>query len=99
MSEVEQMVRRMVFNVLIENKDDHAKNFAFQYVDNRWKLSPAFDILPSSGFNWNHTTTVNGSGKPTKNDMCKVATNIGFSVSDFERIYEEILEVIKTNIQ
>jgi len=95
MSEVEQLVRRMIFNVLIENKDDHAKNFAFQYVDNRWKLSPAFDILPSSGFNWNHTTTVNGNGKPTKNDMCKVATNIGFSVSDFEKIYEQILEIIK----
>ncbi|MCL2412728.1 MAG: type II toxin-antitoxin system HipA family toxin [Bacteroidales bacterium] len=95
MSEVEQLIRRMIFNVLIENKDDHAKNFAFQYIENRWKLSPAYDILPSSGFNWNHTTTINGKGKPTKEDMCHVATKIGFSMSDFEEIYGQVLGVIK----
>jgi serine/threonine-protein kinase HipA len=97
MSEVEQLLRRMIFNVLIENKDDHAKNFAFQYVDNRWKLSPAYDLLPSSGFNWNHTTTVNGNGKPTKEDLSKVATNTGFSSSGFKKIYEEISTVVSQN--
>ena len=40
----------MCFNVLIENKDDHAKNFAFIYEDG-WRLSPAYDLLPSIGFN------------------------------------------------
>ncbi len=44
----EQLFRRMVFNILIDNTDDHEKNHAL-LVDGaqRYRLSPAFDILPS----------------------------------------------------
>ena len=42
----EQLFRRMVFNVMLENTDDHAKNHAFLWQANRWCLSPAFDMLP-----------------------------------------------------
>lgn len=41
-----EIFRRMVFNVLIENTDDHEKNHAFLFKDGAWKLSPAYDILP-----------------------------------------------------
>jgi serine/threonine-protein kinase HipA len=39
--------KQMVFNVAIKNRDDHAKNFSFQLIDGEWKLSPAYDLLPS----------------------------------------------------
>lgn len=97
MTEVEQLIKRMIFNVLIENKDDHAKNFAFQYIHHCWKLSPAFDILPNNGFNGNHTTTVNGKGNPDKEDLRKVATNVGFSGVAFEKIYKDIFETINSS--
>jgi len=85
----------MVFNVLIGNKDDHAKNFSFIYRDNHWKLSPAYDLLPSSGFNNNHTTTVNGKGKPGINDCIEVAKLIAFPVKTAEKIIDQVQTGIK----
>lgn len=76
--EADKMFRLTVFNVLIGNKDDHAKNFSFIYRDDRWQLSPAYDLLPSGGFNGNHTTTVNGQGKPTLKDCLEVAKLVSF---------------------
>jgi serine/threonine-protein kinase HipA len=43
-----QLFRRMVFNILIDNTDDHEKNHALlRQADGAWRLSPAFDIVPS----------------------------------------------------
>ena len=52
------------FNVLISNRDDYVKNLFFQWGKGSWKLSPAYDLLPSNGFNGYHTTTINGKGEP-----------------------------------
>ncbi len=41
-----EIFRRMVFNILIENTDDHEKNHAFMFKDGYWEIAPAFDILP-----------------------------------------------------
>jgi serine/threonine-protein kinase HipA len=44
----EQVFRRMVFNILIDNTDDHEKNHVLLVdADQRYRLSPAFDVLPS----------------------------------------------------
>ena len=44
-ADAEQMYRRMVFNVLARNCDDHTKNFAFRLKkDGNWELAPAYDI-------------------------------------------------------
>ena len=80
MTQIEQMYRRMVFNVMIGNRDDHAKNFSFQMDETgRWTLTPAYDLLPSPGFNGFHTTTVNGSGDPGDNDLIDVGARAGLS--------------------
>jgi serine/threonine-protein kinase HipA len=95
-AEVEKMFRQMVFNVLIGNKDDHSKNFSFVYQNNSWKLSPAYDLLPSFGFNNNHTTTINGKGKPTIEDCFEVAKLTGFPLKAATRIIEEVRENLQT---
>jgi len=82
----------MVFNILISNRDDHAKNFSFQWVDGTWKLSPAYDLLPSSGFNGYHTTTINGKGEPTLADIIAVAMEIGLPKQHVSQIIEELTE-------
>lgn len=41
-----ELFRRMVFNIFIENTDDHNKNHAFLHQNGKWKLSPAYDVLP-----------------------------------------------------
>lgn len=93
MEQVIQMFRRMVFNVLISNRDDHAKNFAMQMKDGRWQLSPAYDLLPSSGFNGYHTTTINGSGEPTLTDVVSVGTEVGICEDKAITIVEELTKI------
>jgi serine/threonine-protein kinase HipA len=93
--EVEKIFRLMVFNVLIGNKDDHAKNFSFMYKDGKWKFTPVYDVLPSNGFNGNHSTTIAGQGKPEKKDIFKVATINCISEKKAIQIYEEVADQIK----
>lgn len=65
MSATEQLFRRMVFNVVIRNQDDHVKNIAF-LMDKKgqWTLSPAFDLTysfnPSGRWTASHQMTLNG---------------------------------------
>lgn len=94
MEEVIKLFRIMVFNVAIKNRDDHAKNFSFQLIKNEWKLAPAYDLLPSSGFNGFHTTTVNKNGNPTNKDMIDVASRIGIPKQQAQTILDEILSTI-----
>ena len=92
--EAEKMFRLMVFNFLIENKDDHAKNFSFIYKGNKWKCSPVYDILPSSGFNGQHSTTIAGQGIPTIKDIYEVAKQSNISEKNAKLIYEEVADII-----
>ena len=62
---VEQMFRRMVFNVVARNQDDHVKNIAFLMGrSGQWKLAPAFDLTyayrPSSEWTAQHQMSMNG---------------------------------------
>ncbi len=74
-NDAQQMLRRMVFNVVARNHDDHTKNTGFVFVDGKWQLSPGFDIAysykPGSPWVDTHQMTING-----KRD--------NFAVSDFE---------------
>ena len=95
--DVLQMYRRMVFNVAIDNQDDHAKNFSFIYDDKNqiYRLSPAYDITPGKTYFGEHTTSVNGKGKDiTDEDMLLVAKNNRINI----QIAKEIIETIKMNL-
>lgn len=45
--DLHQLWRRMVFNILVSNTDDHPRNHGFILTDRGWRLSPAFDVNPS----------------------------------------------------
>lgn len=45
--DLHQLWRRMIFNILISNTDDHLRNHGFILTQEGWRLSPAFDINPS----------------------------------------------------
>ncbi len=75
MSATEQQFRRMVFNVIARNQDDHVKNIAFlMNQQGEWSLAPAFDVTyaynPSGKWTSSHQMTING-----KQD--------GFALEDF----------------
>lgn len=45
-TDAEELFRRMIFNILISNDDDHLRNHAFLYSQKGWRLSPAYDLVP-----------------------------------------------------
>lgn len=81
-ADVEEMYRRMLFNYMMENKDDHCKNFSFICLKNSkgewsWKLAPAYDLtLCTEGYNGEHATSVNGTGHPNLEDFVALGTGI-----------------------
>lgn len=95
-SDLWKVYRLMVFNFLIGNKDDHAKNFAFLYQNGEWHFAPAFDVLPSDGMNGYHTTTINDTLQPTKADLLALAVSAGLDVHKADYIFDHILSQIKS---
>ncbi len=97
-AEAEQMYRRMVFNVLSRNCDDHTKNFAFLMdKQGKWHLAPAYDIChayrPNSKWVSQHNLSINGKRKNfTKKDLTTIATQN--SIRNPQGIIDEILEII-----
>lgn len=89
-AELWKVYRLMVFNYLIENKDDHAKNFSFIYRNDNWHLSPAYDLLPSNGMNGFHTTSINDNIVPTTDDLIAVAVKSGLNKKEALLIFEEM---------
>ena len=72
--QVEEAFRRMVFNVLAHNRDDHVKNFSYLMAqDGAWRLAPAYDLVFSHGPGGQHTMAIAGeAARPTEKDMLRV---------------------------
>lgn len=78
--DIREMFRRMCFNVLAHNRDDHSKNFTYLYDDekDRWSLSPAYDLTYSNTYYGEHTTTVDGNGRnPGRKELLAVGIAAG----------------------
>lgn len=96
--DVFEMFRRMVFNVLIDNQDDHAKNFAFLFDKGKgmYRLSPAYDITPGKTYFGEHMTSVNGKGKNiTDDDMLQVAFNNRIDLGLAKKIIVECRRILE----
>ena len=91
-AELWKVYRLMVFNYLIGNKDDHAKNFAFIYRDGDWHFAPAYDLLPSDGINGYKTTSINDRIEPSKEDLFAVAVKAGLDKREAVGIFEKMQE-------
>ena len=95
-AELWKVCRLMVFNYLIGNKDDHAKNFAFVHCGDDWRFAPAYDLLPSDGINGYRTTSINDSIEPTKEDIIAVAVKAGLNrkdvIAEFDKMEQYIAE-------
>ena len=82
--EAQEMFRRMVFNVVVWNQDDHTKNISFLMDrDGKWRLSPAYDMgyayNPDGQWTSAHQMSINGKfSSITKEDLleCGVKNNI-----------------------
>lgn len=89
-----KIYRLMLFNFLIGNKDDHAKNFSFIHDQGEWHFAPAYDLLPSSGFNGYHTTTFNNNLNPQKKDLINIAGIVGLDTRKAESTFDFIQDQV-----
>jgi serine/threonine-protein kinase HipA len=97
--DAQQMYRRMVFNVIARNCDDHTKNFAFRLKEGSdWELAPAYDIChayrPDSIWVSQHALSVNGKRIGiVKDDLITFAK--AMNIKKAEQIITEINEVVQ----
>jgi serine/threonine-protein kinase HipA len=96
--DMEQMYRRMVFNVIARNCDDHTKNFAFRLKkDQAWELAPAYDVChayrPGSEWVSQHALSINNKRKDiTKADLLSIGELIASKKAAL--IIDEINETV-----
>jgi serine/threonine-protein kinase HipA len=97
----EQQFRRMIFNVVARNQDDHVKNIAF-LMDKAgaWSLSPAFDVTyaynPAGLWTNRHQMTINGKTDDfTLQDFKATAQVAGLKRGRPEAILAEVLDTVK----
>ncbi len=91
--DLEQLWRRIVFNVCISNTDDHLRNHGFLLADNGWVLSPAYDMNP--------VATAGGLALNISKENNRQDIDLVVSVAPYFRVSEEranqiVLEVMST---
>lgn len=97
----EQQFRRMIFNVVARNQDDHVKNIAFLMDQaGAWSLSPAFDVTyaynPTGQWTNRHQMTINGKTDDfTREDFKAVAQVAGLKRGSPEAILIEVMDKVK----
>lgn len=92
--DVEAAYRRMAFNVLANNRDDHAKQHACLLAsDGPWRFGPAYDLTFSTGAGGEHFLTVNGRGRDIRReDLLKVGKDQ--SIKSADAILDEVATAI-----
>jgi len=77
--EVQQAFDRCVFNVVFNNRDDHAKNFSFVMgADGRWQFSPAYDLTFNGGPGGEHQMDICGEARaPAREHLMNLANKTG----------------------
>lgn len=96
MRAVEELYRRMVFNILARNQDDHVKNIAFLMdKTGRWSLAPAFDLTysfqPTGRWTSTHQMTLNGKRDNfTLEDLRACAQSAAMKRGRAEAILKEV---------
>lgn len=97
---LEEQFRRMLFNIVARNQDDHVKNIAFLMdKQGRWALSPAYDVTysynPDGDWTSQHQMTVNGRRDHfTLADLENTAQNAGLKRGSARRIYEQVRSAV-----
>lgn len=100
METVEQQFRRMIFNVVARNQDDHVKNIAFLMdKSGRWRLSPAYDVIysfqPDGRWTSQHQMTIAGKRDGfTHTDFRECAQTAGLKRGREKAILAEVIAAV-----
>lgn len=95
---LEEAFRRMAFNVMAANCDDHTKNISFLLREGkRWELAPAYDVThaynPSGDWTWQHLMAVNGRfADISRADLLAVADRFGIGTAP--KVLKKVREAV-----
>ena len=91
--DVEQAFRRMVFNILARNRDDHTRQHSYLMdSDGDWRLAPAYDLTFSNGPGGEHYLAVEGEGRtPTRTQVVTLGRRHGLS----DQTIAEIIDMVR----
>ncbi len=102
--DLQQLWRRMVFNIMISNTDDHLRNHGFVLTSEGWRISPAFDINPSidkdglalnidmdnNALDLSLALNVGRYFRLSEKDMKTIIDEVKISVADWQKIATKI---------
>jgi serine/threonine-protein kinase HipA len=96
--ELEKAFERCVFNVIFNNRDDHAKNFSFRMnAQMHWELAPCYDLTYNEGPRGEHQMDIQGEGRaPSKAHLLELAKRNGLNVNWASQVIERISQVAET---
>ncbi|WP_394440034.1 type II toxin-antitoxin system HipA family toxin [Sphingobium naphthae] len=91
-ADVEEAFRRMVFNILAHNRDDHTRQHSFlQDEAGEWRLAPAYDLTFSNGPGGEHYLAIEGEGRaPTRAQVMTLGRRHGLSDRTIATIIDEV---------
>lgn len=94
--DLKELYRRMVFNILVDNSDDHLKNHGVLYMGNGlFRLSPAFDIVPQLTNLGYQMLSIEGANHAANLDQAvQAAPHFGLSIDDGQRVVSELSDVV-----
>ena len=91
-AEKTELFRRMVFNIVGGNRDDHTRNFAFEMKPaGEWVNTPAYDLTYNPGLAGHHSMTIRGKGRGfVRDDLLKLAHTASIPRAAALRIIDEV---------
>lgn len=96
----EELFRRMVFNALISNTDDHPRNHALLAAGADWRLAPAYDLTPSPSISLEARDLAMACGsegrRATRSNLLSRAARFGLNREAAERIIDQMRRVVET---
>lgn len=92
--DLEQLFRRVVFNVAVSNRDDHLRNHGFILSKAGWRLSPAFDMNPSLDKHDHVLNLDDSDNRPNMDTVRLTAEWYGLSVQRADEIVNNILATV-----
>lgn len=93
--DLEQLYRRVTFNVAIGNRDDHLRNHGFILGANGWRLSPAFDMNPNID-KADHVLNIDDSdNRPHLKTVIATAAFYGLDASKARAIVDEVIQAVR----
>ena len=97
LSDLHELFRRLVFTILVSNKDDHLKNHGFLYVGrDRWRMSPVFDVNPAPDRNPHLETPILEGGSNERSIKLAFESSVFFDIPAVQakKMIREMAEII-----